>query len=149
MNTRTKIVLASLVAALSCSGGFVLAQAPAPQVNRPAYAPQVATVRGTNAAAGTRRSTTIEQPNMVRAYLSLQEAKRALEAATPDKGGFREKAIQSVDQAIKDVGAGVEYAKAHPEEGRGTAASGGRGVTTTGNASFGGVTPSGASPSSK
>ncbi len=147
----------SLAAALSVGGGYLLAQAPAPVVNRPSSAPVMTVVRGTGAGTATsaRRGGPVGQPNMVRAYLSLQEAKRALEDAAPDKGGFREKALQSVEQAIKDVGAGVEYAKAHPEEGgtggviipRGPA--GGRGVTMPGNSSFGGQTPSGVSPSSK
>jgi hypothetical protein len=151
MKIYSKTVVASLALVLSAGGGLVLAQTPAPQVNRPSSAPQVATQRGTSPGTGPRRGGVItEQPNMVRAYLSLQEAKRALEAAVPDKGGFREKALQSVDQAIKDVGAGVEYARTHSAEGSAPRPTNPRGTaTTTSNSSFGGVTPSGVSPSSK
>lgn len=65
------------------------------------------------------------QPRMEAALLSLQDAKRFLENAVPDKGGNREKAIQDVDGAIADVKAGIEYAKTHPEEfGRGARGAG-------------------------
>jgi len=60
------------------------------------------------------------QPHMELALNSLREARRALETAAHDKGGNREKAIASVDKAIEDVKAGIEYARIHPEEfGRG------------------------------
>jgi len=60
------------------------------------------------------------QPRMELALLSLQEARRSLDGAVHDKGGNRDKAIASVDKAIEDVKAGIEYARTHPEEfGRG------------------------------
>jgi len=60
------------------------------------------------------------QPRMELALNSLREARYALDNAVHDKGGYREKAIASVDRAIEDVKAGIEYARLHPEEfGRG------------------------------
>jgi len=55
-----------------------------------------------------------QEPNMAAALGHLQEAKAALEKATPNKGGHREKAIQLVDQAIEQVRAGEAYYEQHP-----------------------------------
>jgi hypothetical protein len=50
-----------------------------------------------------------DQPNMVNARTSLQNALGNLNAASADKGGFREQAIDLVRQAISEVNAGIEY----------------------------------------
>jgi hypothetical protein len=65
---------------------------------------------------GTARGPGSHQPHMDNAILRLREARNQLDLAEHDKGGFREKAIASIDQAIKDVQAGIDYAEAHPEE---------------------------------
>ena len=50
---------------------------------------------------------------MAAALGHLQEAKAALEKATPNKGGHREKAMQLVNQAIEQVRAGEAYYEQH------------------------------------
>jgi len=52
-----------------------------------------------------------DQPNMEAALLSLQQAKESLQKAVADKGGHRVKAIKTVDAAIAEVKAGIEFAK--------------------------------------
>jgi hypothetical protein len=47
------------------------------------------------------------QPHMQAALRALRSSKAELEAAIPDKGGHRVKAIGLVDQAIAEVQAGV------------------------------------------
>ena len=54
-----------------------------------------------------------EQPRMVAALASLQVAKTNLQNANPDKGGFRVKAIQTVNDAIDNVKKGIEYDNTH------------------------------------
>jgi len=54
-----------------------------------------------------------EQGNMEAALGHLQEAKAALERATPNKGGHREKAIKEVNEAIHHVQEGIAWAAAH------------------------------------
>jgi hypothetical protein len=49
------------------------------------------------------------QPMMMKALNQLEDAKRALEAATADKGGHRVKAIEHVNAAIAEVKAGIEF----------------------------------------
>jgi hypothetical protein len=56
------------------------------------------------------------QPKMQATLLSLQHAKGAAEAASPNKGGHREAAIQLIQQAIDAVNAGMQYAAAHANE---------------------------------
>ncbi len=56
------------------------------------------------------------QPKMQAALGALQQAKVRLEAATPNKGGHREQALGLIQQAIEAVGAGMQYAAAHPTE---------------------------------
>ena len=53
------------------------------------------------------------QPNMVAAREHLKQARGSLEAAMPDKGGHRAKAIGLVDSAIAEVTAGVEFDSKH------------------------------------
>jgi hypothetical protein len=48
-----------------------------------------------------------DQPNMQAALNDLNNAKRNLEAATADKGGHRAKAIDYVNDAIREVNAGI------------------------------------------
>jgi hypothetical protein len=50
------------------------------------------------------------QPHMQAAIGFLQDARRQLQAADPDKGGHREAAIGLVDQAIGEVRAGMAFA---------------------------------------
>ena len=50
-----------------------------------------------------------DQPNMENARSHLQNALANLNAASADKGGFREQAIDLVRQAINEVNAGIEY----------------------------------------
>ena len=47
------------------------------------------------------------QPHMQAALRALRNSKAELEAAIPDKGGHRVKAIGLVDQAIAEVQAGI------------------------------------------
>jgi hypothetical protein len=47
------------------------------------------------------------QPHMQNAMHALRNSKAELEAALPDKGGHRVKAIGLVDQAIAEVNAGI------------------------------------------
>lgn len=53
------------------------------------------------------------QPNMEAAIRSLEEAKLSLQKASGDKGGYRAKAIQSIDLAIQQIKAGIEYDNTH------------------------------------
>lgn len=54
-----------------------------------------------------------DQPNMENARSHLQNALGNLNAASADKGGFREQAIDLVRQAISEVNAGIEYDRKH------------------------------------
>jgi len=49
------------------------------------------------------------QPNMKAALDSLNAAKASLEAATPDKGGHRVKAINLTKQAIAETEKGIKF----------------------------------------
>jgi hypothetical protein len=51
-----------------------------------------------------------DQPNMVAALNSLQAARQSLIAATPNKGGHRDRAINFVNAAIQETQAGIAYA---------------------------------------
>ena len=48
-----------------------------------------------------------DQPHMRAALASLENAKRNLEAATADKGGFRKQAIELTEKAIAEVRKGI------------------------------------------
>lgn len=50
------------------------------------------------------------QPHMVESIAMLQSARAELAAATPNKGGHRERAMTLIDQAISQVRAGIAFA---------------------------------------
>jgi hypothetical protein len=50
------------------------------------------------------------QPHMNEGLAFLQSARGELQAATPNKGGHRERAIGLIDQAIDEVRAGIAFA---------------------------------------
>jgi hypothetical protein len=56
------------------------------------------------------------QPRMQAALRSLQQAMMETHAASANKGGHRERALGSIQQAINAVTAGIQYAAAHPTE---------------------------------
>jgi hypothetical protein len=56
------------------------------------------------------------QPKMEAALSALTQAKQAVEAASPNKGGHREQALGLIQQAIDAVNNGIQYAAAHPGE---------------------------------
>jgi hypothetical protein len=53
------------------------------------------------------------QPRMDAALALLQNARAELEAAVPNKGGHRERAIELVDRAIVQVREGIAFAATH------------------------------------
>jgi hypothetical protein len=53
------------------------------------------------------------QPRMEAALALLQNARGELEAAVPNKGGHRERAIELVDRAIGQVREGIAFAAGH------------------------------------
>ena len=52
---------------------------------------------------------TPDQPNMQSAKVNLQNARAQLQAATPNKGGHRAKAIGLINSAIAEVNRGIAY----------------------------------------
>ena len=50
------------------------------------------------------------QPHMAETVVLLQSARAELAAATPNKGGHRERALGLIDQAIAEVRAGMAFA---------------------------------------
>jgi len=56
------------------------------------------------------------QPRMHAALSSLEMAKAQLEAATPDKGGHRAKAIQATREAIEETKKGIEFDNTHDND---------------------------------
>lgn len=54
-------------------------------------------------------TTLMDQPNMVNARTSLQNALGNLNRASSDKGGYKEKAESLVRNAIAEVNLGIEY----------------------------------------
>jgi hypothetical protein len=50
------------------------------------------------------------QPHMAETIGFLQSARSELAAATPNKGGHRERALGLIDQAIGEVRAGIAFA---------------------------------------
>jgi hypothetical protein len=53
------------------------------------------------------------QPHMQETMALLQNARTELTAATPNKGGHRERALALIDQAIAEVNAGINFAATH------------------------------------
>ena len=53
------------------------------------------------------------QGNMERALSALGAAMESPQAATPNKGGHRERAIRLIGRAIGEVQAGIDFAYAH------------------------------------
>ena len=58
-------------------------------------------------------ATPVDQPHMVNARTSLQNAIANLNRATEDKGGYRQQALGFARQAIDEVNAGIEYDRRH------------------------------------
>ena len=50
------------------------------------------------------------QPHMGESIAFLQSARSELQAATPNKGGHRERAMALIDNAIAEVRAGIAFA---------------------------------------
>jgi hypothetical protein len=55
----------------------------------------------------------IHEPHMSAAYGHLQQAKAELERAAANKGGHREKAMEMVDQAMRQIEEGEQYYQQH------------------------------------
>ncbi len=53
------------------------------------------------------------QPHMQETIALLQNARTELTAATPNKGGHRERALALIDQAIAEVNEGINFAATH------------------------------------
>jgi len=53
------------------------------------------------------------QNHMVAARDQLRAARSELHAAVSDKGGHRERAMEIIDRAIRQVDDGIEYARGH------------------------------------
>ena len=53
------------------------------------------------------------QPHMEASVGLLQNARAELAAASPNKGGHRERALGMIDQAIGEVRAGIAFAATH------------------------------------
>jgi hypothetical protein len=53
------------------------------------------------------------QGNMERALSALEAAMASLQAATPNKGGHRERAMRLIERAIGEVPAGIDFASEH------------------------------------
>jgi hypothetical protein len=54
------------------------------------------------------------EPHMSAAIGHLQQAKEELQRAAPNKGGHRERAMELVNQAIREVEQGEQYDEQHP-----------------------------------
>lgn len=55
----------------------------------------------------------VNQSNMRQAISSLQEAQKYLERATRDQGGHRVKALELIQQAIRETQLGIEFDRTH------------------------------------
>jgi hypothetical protein len=63
--------------------------------------------------AGTAAPARAAQPHMEAALDLLKDAQKELDKATPDKGGYRAKAIRNVRDAIYQVEKGIDWARRH------------------------------------
>lgn len=59
------------------------------------------------------RQMAIQEPHMSAAYGHLQQAKAELERAAPNKGGHRDKAMEMVDQAMRQIEEGEQFYQQH------------------------------------
>ena len=62
---------------------------------------------------GSNQSARADQPNMHEALNRLRAARAALVVAETNKGGWRERAIASVDAAILETKNGISFARTH------------------------------------
>jgi hypothetical protein len=69
----------------------------------------IALLLGLGAAQLVQTAEADRQPHMRTALITLKKAKQQLDAATPDKGGHRVKAIELVAAAIGEVEAGIKF----------------------------------------
>jgi hypothetical protein len=53
---------------------------------------------------------------MQAALAALEQARAAVDAASPNKGGHREQALRLIQEAVGAVNAGIAFAAAHPTE---------------------------------
>lgn len=58
-----------------------------------------------------------QQPHMTNALEHLRQAQQELQAAEKDKGGHRVEAIKLIDQAEREVQAGIQYDDTHASRG--------------------------------
>ena len=54
-----------------------------------------------------------DQPRMQKAIELLRAARAELQAASPDKGGHRIAALESINRAIQHVEQGISYHRSH------------------------------------
>ena len=66
-----------------------------------------------SALALTATPTLAYQGNMEQALSALQAALQSLQAATPNKGGHRVRAIHLIEHAMGEVQAGIDFANTH------------------------------------
>ena len=66
-----------------------------------------------SALALTATPTLAYQGNMERALSALGAAMQSLQAATPNKGGHRERAMRLIEHAMGEVQAGIDFAYPH------------------------------------
>ena len=66
-----------------------------------------------SALALTATPTLAYQGNMERALSALEAAMQSLQAATPNKGGHRERAMRLIEHARGEVQAGIDFAYQH------------------------------------
>jgi hypothetical protein len=65
------------------------------------------------ASALTSTSAVAYQGNMERALSALAAAMDSLQAATPNKGGHRERAMRLIERAMYEVQTGINFANEH------------------------------------
>ena len=74
---------------------------------------QLAALAGTLAMGVAIGHAAADQPHMQAALDALKTARGELNAATADKGGHRVAALKDIDDAIKEVKAGIEFDRHH------------------------------------
>ena len=108
MPSELKYSIAALLLTIAALG-WAIATAAILLRSRPGLVP--AAVLGTAIAASMGIGYAIgAQPHMTASIVLLQSARAELAAATPNKGGHREKAMGLIDQAIGEVRAGMAFA---------------------------------------